>query len=66
MGRQHLRDNRRAIYVKQQKTGWEGEIPIDGDLAEALAAVPAGNLTFLVTEAGAPFSRAGFGNKFRD
>jgi site-specific recombinase XerD len=66
MGRQHLHAGGSAIFVKQQKTGWEGEIPIAGELSQALAAVPASNLTFLVTEAGAPFSVAGFGNKFRD
>lgn len=66
MGRQHLRQGGGAIHVKQVKTGAELEIPIGGDLAQVLAALPADNLTFLVTEAGAPFSVAGFGNKFRD
>lgn len=64
MGRQHLRNG--ATRVIQQKTGWAGEIPIPPELARVLDAVPAGNLTFLVTEAGAPFTAAGFGNAFRD
>lgn len=67
MGRQHLREGGKAIYVQQQKTGWAGEIPIDDELIQALAAAPVTDLTFLVTEAGARFaSAASFGNKFRD
>jgi integrase len=66
MGRQHLRDGGTAIYVKQQKTGWEGDIPITQDLARALEAVPAGDMTFLMTAWGKPFTAAGFGNAFRD
>lgn len=62
MGRQHVRGD--MLRVVQQKTGWEGDIPIGPELAAALAAVPAGNLTFLTTAWGAPFSAAGFGNKF--
>lgn len=42
------------------------EIPIVPELQEAIAAAPAANLTFLVTEYGRPFSSAGFGNWFRD
>jgi integrase len=66
MGRQHLRADGTAIHVKQLKTGWEGDIPIGPELAAALAHVPAGNLTFLTTAWGAPFSPAGFGNAFRE
>jgi integrase len=63
MGRQHLRND--AIHVVQQKTGWTGDIPITPELAAALDKVPAGNLTFLMTAWGAPFTAAGFGNAFR-
>jgi integrase len=63
MGRQHVRGD--MLYVSQQKTGWEGLIPIGPDLALTLAAVPADNLTFLTTGWGAPFTAAGFGNAFR-
>jgi integrase len=66
MGRQHLRNGGGAIHVKQQKTGWEGDIPISPVLAEALAQVPTGNLTFLTTAWGAAYTAAGFGNAFRD
>jgi integrase len=44
MGRQHLRDGGTMIHVKQQKTGWEGDIPIGSELAAALAAASAGAL----------------------
>ena len=64
MGRQHLKNG--AIRVVQQKTGWKGDIPIPHELAPVLEALPANNLTFLVTEAGAPFTAAGFGGKFHD
>jgi integrase len=66
MGRQHLRDGGAAIHVEQKKTGWQGEIPLGPELVAALQAVPAGNLTFLTTAWGAPFTAAGFGNIFRD
>jgi hypothetical protein len=59
MGRQHLRDGGTAIYVKQQKTGWEGDIPITQDLARALEAVPAGDMTFLMTAWVSPLRRPG-------
>ena len=64
MGRQHVRGD--SLHVRQQKTGTELEIPIFPELAEALGASPAENLTFLVTEQGKPFSAAGFGNIFRE
>jgi len=52
--------------VRQQKTDTPLLIPMDEGLVQALAAVPRTNLTFLVTERGAPFTAAGFGNWFRD
>lgn len=42
------------------------EIPMLPELQAVIEASPAGNLTFLVTEYGAPYSEAGFGNWFRD
>src|SRR5262249_414602 len=36
------------------------------ELARALAAAPKANLTFLMTDHGASFTAAGFGNWFRD
>jgi integrase len=65
IGRQHLRDG--ALHVKPQKTGGPVlVIPVAPELAAAIEAGPSGNLTFLMTRTGAPFSAAGFGNHFRD
>jgi integrase len=63
MGRQHVRDG--FIAVRQQKTGTSLQIPVHPDLQEILAAHSAANLTFLATEAGAPFAANGFTHWFR-
>ena len=63
MGRQHVEDG--FIHVRQEKTGTVLEIPIHPALQAVLAAHALGNLTFLVTEWGGPFSSAYFGNWFR-
>ena len=64
MGRQHVRNG--ELLVKQQKTGAELSIPVDPDLQEIIAASVVGQMTFLTTEFGKPFSAAGFGNWFRE
>jgi integrase len=64
MGWQHIRNGK--IAVRQEKTNTPLLIPIHPDLAQALAAVPRTNLTFLVTKFGKPFTAAGFGNWFRE
>lgn len=64
MGWQHVRANR--IAVQQSKTGANLSIKIHKALADALAHTERANLTFLVTEQGAPFTAAGFGNIFRE
>jgi len=64
MGRQHLRRNGAAIFVRQQKTGAELEIPLHKKLKATLDAQPQDNLNFLLTEYGKPFTSAGFGNWF--
>lgn len=64
MGWQHINQNR--IRVVQGKTGVELLLKIHPLLEDELATVQNKNLTFLVTEYGAPFSEAGFGNWFRD
>lgn len=64
MGRQHLDGD--AIFVRQQKTGAELTIPIHPRLAASLATVPAGQMLFIQTTAGAAYTAAGFGNWFRD
>lgn len=63
MGWQHVEGNR--IVVRQAKTGVKLSLKIHKALADALASAGRSNLTFLVTEQGAPFSPAGFGNLFR-
>jgi integrase len=67
-GRQHVRDN--AIHFVQQKNQARSPkkmiIPIAPELKEIIEASPRGDMTFLVTERGKPFTAAGFGNWFRD
>jgi len=68
LGRQHVRQgwlkftaqkgrNRKPVTV---------EIPIIPPLQRALEVGPCGDLTYLITEQGRPFTAAGFGNWFRD
>ena len=64
MGRQHINDG--VVYVRQQKTGKELDIPIHAALAAIIAGTPADHLNLLTTQTGKPFSPAGFGNWFRD
>jgi integrase len=64
MGWQHMVSGD-EIRVKQQKTGNTVVVTMHPELLEALALVPRTNLTFLMTEKGAPFTPAGFGNWFR-
>jgi integrase len=63
-GWQHVKGD--SIMLRQEKTDAPLLIPIHPELAKALAAAPRTNMTFLVTERGKPFTRAGFGNWFRD
>ena len=64
MGWQHVTGE--AIAVRQEKTATALIIPMHPELKAALASLPRTNLTFLMTEWGAPFTSAGFGNWFRD
>jgi integrase len=64
MGRQHVRDG--VLQVPRVKTGAELMIPVHLALADIIAEMAAGNLTFLTTQFGKPFTAAGFGNWFRD
>ena len=63
MGRQHIKGSR--LEVTQEKTKATVSLPILAPLAESILAAPTGDLVFLVSEHGRPFSRKGFGNKFR-
>jgi integrase len=64
MGWQHVSGD--SIAVRQEKTSTPLLIPLHPELKAALASMPRTNLTFIVTEWGAPFTSAGFGNWFRD
>ena len=64
LGWQHLSGD--TIAVRQEKTDTPLMIPMHPELIRALASIPRTNLTFLMTEKGAPFTPAGFGNWFRD
>jgi integrase len=62
MGWQHVKGDR--IAVRQQKTDKALLIKMHPELVRVLATVPRGNLTFLMTERGAPFTAAGLSNWF--
>lgn len=62
MGRQHVKDGR--ISVRQIKTDARLRIPLHPRLQAELDLLPAGQLTFLQTTHGKPFSADGFGNYF--
>jgi integrase len=64
MGWQHITGD--FLCVIQDKTGAHLKIPFHPKFASAILTLPRNNLTFLLTEAGAPFSAAGFGNWFRN
>ena len=63
MGRQHIRDG--FLQVRQLKTGVELSIPVHSDLQAIIAESTAGQMTFLVTEFGKPFTAVYFGQWFR-
>jgi integrase/recombinase XerD len=68
LGRQHIRDGR--IRFRQAKNEHRNpidiDIPLHPDLAASIAGTKGGNMTFLITEFGKPFTANGFGNKFKD
>jgi integrase len=55
-----------TVSYRRGKTGVAVDVPVLPELREAIDAMPEGNLTFLMTEQGRPFTAAGFGNWFRD
>jgi integrase len=67
LGKQHVRDG--WISFVPRKTRYKrarmSQKPILPELARIIAASPCGNLTFLVTDYGRPFTPAGFGGWFR-
>jgi len=64
LGRQHVAQG--CLTIVQHKTKTKLTIPVHPDLQRIIDATPSGNLTFLCTSHGQPFTDAGFGNWFRD
>ena len=64
MGPQHVRAG--FLYVKQEKTGAELQIPMHATLTAIIADTPSGHLTFLTTRFGSPFGSSAFSHWFRD
>jgi integrase len=63
LGWQHVRGN--SIALRQAKTGRSLLVPIAPALAEALASVPRGNLTFLTDQYGKAYTSDALGHTFR-
>jgi integrase len=77
MGEQHITEDSDAEgntyevlnWVRKKtedKTGLELTIPVHPELRQIIDATPRKNLTFLITESGAPFTAEGFGKWFRE
>lgn len=68
MGNQHVRGGslRLTQHKNRKRNPVTLDMPILPMLEKIIAASPCGEMTFLVTEFGQPFSSAGFGNWFRD
>jgi len=64
MGRQHIAKG--AIQLVQHKTKARLSIPIHPELQRVMDGTPSGNMTFLCTSNGKPFTAPGFGNWFRE
>jgi integrase len=67
-GRQHVKDGtlRYVPRKTRHRRMTQSEKPVLPELAAVIEASPTGDLTFLVTGAGKPFTAAGFGNWFRE
>jgi len=67
-GRQHVKDG--TLRYVPRKTRYKrmtpSEKPVVAPLAEIINESPTGDLTFLVTDYGKPFTAAGFGGWFRE
>jgi integrase len=62
-GRQHVRNG--IGTIKTEKTDTEVTLPILPVLADTLAAGPCGDLSFIVSKTGRPFTKESFGNAFK-
>ena len=68
LGRQNITRDGRLSYTQlknKNKKPIKVDIEILPELREAIDAAPTGDMTFLVTEFGRPFSTKGFGNRFK-
>lgn len=67
LGRQHVRDGwlRFTQNKNRNRNPVTLEIPIIPELQKIIEASPTGDLAFLKTELGRPFTSNGFGNRFR-
>src|SRR3546814_19292482 len=63
MGPQNIRSKR--LVVTQEKTRATVSLPILPALASSIMATKSGALVFILSEHGKPYSRQGFGTKFR-
>ena len=67
LGKQHVRAGR--LRYTQEKNRQRNPVTVDiampAELQRVIDASTTGDLTFLVTDYGRPFAKAGFGNKFR-
>lgn len=68
LGKQHVRDGWLRFTQQKNRTRKPVQIavPILPELQAVIDASPTGDLTFLVTSTGAPYTVWGFGNWFRD
>lgn len=68
LGRQHVRGGLLTIRPGKTKksSGVVVEIPVLAELQKTIDECETGNLTFLITEFGKPFTTNGLGNKMRD
>jgi len=68
LGKQHVRDGwlRFTQQKNRNRQPVQIAVPILPELQKVIDASPTGNLTFLVTSTGAPYTMWGFGNWFRD
>ena len=64
LGKQHLRNE--SLVFNTKKGGVPLELPIPPELQRIIEASPTGDLAFLVSEYGRPFTAAGFGMRFRE
>lgn len=64
LGPGHVRDKR--ITLTQEKTSVTVSLPILPPLAASILATPSRAMVFIINGHGRPFTRKGFGNKFRD